>query len=278
VKQDFNSKLDLLLTEERIAYRDSNEVAKQKVLQRIQVETKVIAIDSGKRTYRALAAAAAIAIVAVLSVSFLGDQTITTGQTPLVVSLPDGSEVKLDQKSTLSYNSITWSLARRLDLSGAAFFEVEEGSKFTVHTAKGNVSVLGTSFSVIDGNKSLNVACKTGKVLVSNGNGLSSILTPGKAVEMSENSIEEMKRSPQYIGGWLESTYRFDDIAVSEVFTALEDVSRYNFDISANSSMKYSGEFSTSQSLKEILDIVCKPLGLDYTIYEDDKIVQITNK
>ena len=59
-------------------------------------------------------------------------------------ALPDGSAVSLSPNSKMEFGSDADS--RDVNLNGEAFFEVKKGVPFTVNTANGNVSVLGTSF------------------------------------------------------------------------------------------------------------------------------------
>lgn len=63
------------------------------------------------------------------------------------MTLPDGSVVRLNSVSRLSYKPLGWYFSRSAELSGEAFFEVEKGSKFTIYSMLGSTSVLGTSFN-----------------------------------------------------------------------------------------------------------------------------------
>lgn len=277
--QNFNSKLDFLLDENRLPFSTSSEEAKKKVMGRIEMTDKVIPLHQPNRIYTGLAIAASIAVLLVFSLSFFGSETVrNSSESVLVHTLPDGSTVHLNANAELSYNDLTWPLFRDLDFSGTGFFEVEEGRQFSVNTQNGVVSVLGTSFSVVTSNDVLKVSCKTGKVLVENDNNFSSILTPGKGVEMSPSFAEEFNQKTEYIDAWINGKYRFDNVSIKEVLNSIEDFTGYQVELPDDLDTKYSGEFSTDQSVEEILEIVCKPAGLTYELIEEKSLIRITNK
>ncbi|HKK38703.1 MAG TPA: FecR family protein [Cryomorphaceae bacterium] len=248
-------------------------------MRRIEETDKVIPLLRSGRIYSKLAIAASIAAVFALSIGFLGSETVeNSSDSVLAHELPDGSTIHLSPDAELNYNDLTWPLFRDLDFSGTGFFEVEKGSKFSVTTDLGKVSVLGTSFSVITKNKNLRVSCKTGKVLVENGNDLSMMLTPGKGVKMSESKAEEFSLDSEIVDAWVDGTYRFDNVNIDQVLNSIEDFTRFQVEYPEGLSASYSGEFSTDQSIEEILDIVCKPLGLSYEINEKKSLIRISNK
>lgn len=67
-----------------------------------------------------------------------------------LVTLPDGTTVHLNAKSSLTYSQDFGRKDRKVRLSGEGFFEVKKDSekKFTVGTGYMNVTVLGTKFNV----------------------------------------------------------------------------------------------------------------------------------
>jgi len=66
------------------------------------------------------------------------------------IQLPDGTKVWLNASSVLKFPSFFTGKNRMVELSGEAYFEVTKNKKmpFIVHTAKQNIEVLGTHFSV----------------------------------------------------------------------------------------------------------------------------------
>lgn len=67
-----------------------------------------------------------------------------------LVTLPDGTLVHLNAKSSLTYSQDFGRTDRKIELSGEGFFEVKKDTKkkFTVGTGYMNITVLGTKFNV----------------------------------------------------------------------------------------------------------------------------------
>lgn len=67
-----------------------------------------------------------------------------------LVTLPDGTIVHLNAKSSLTYSQDFGRIDRKVELSGEGFFEVKKDTekKFTVGTGYMDVTVLGTKFNV----------------------------------------------------------------------------------------------------------------------------------
>lgn len=86
------------------------------------------------------------------------------------ILLADGTQVKLNASSTLTYPKHFSGEERKVLLEGEAFFTVKKGTTpFVVETEHLKVEVLGTSFNLrdFDENKEYALALVTGKVLVS---------------------------------------------------------------------------------------------------------------
>ena len=111
---------------------------------------------------------AAVFLIGVSSVLlfFTNQNIITANGNTKTVSIFDGSTIKLAPNSSLSYNSVLYFFNRKVTLEGNAFFNVIPGNSFTVNSPNGEVSVLGTSFNIIDREDYFNVVCFTGKVAV----------------------------------------------------------------------------------------------------------------
>ena len=104
----------------------------------------------------------------------------------LTVKLPDGSMVKLNANSRISYLSNFGNDSRDLQLTGEAFFEVQrdESRPFKIFLGDLEVEVLGTSFNVnaYPDQHAASVAVRTGKVAVSNSaKTMGTVLETGKA-------------------------------------------------------------------------------------------------
>ena len=85
------------------------------------------------------------------------------------VLLPDASEVVLNADTRLTYNEKRWDARRHVRLDGEAWFKVAKGQTFTVETATGEVTVLGTQFNVLQRGDIFIVRCYEGRVRVTSG-------------------------------------------------------------------------------------------------------------
>lgn len=197
------------------------------------------------------------------------------------ISLPNGSAVYLNAKSSINYSEKTWEQERLVELEGEAFFEVTRGNRFIVSTDFGSIEVLGTSFNVRVRNQRLEVSCKTGKVRVSSpDNNSSQIITPGLRVVAKAGVVSEpVKVDIDQVGNWRDGEYDFESVLLTE---ALEELER-QFDIELKydetdpeiKDRVYSGYFSNT-NLNEAIQLICSPMGLAYKI--DDHTVTIYSK
>ncbi|OUR92345.1 hypothetical protein A9Q87_07640 [Flavobacteriales bacterium 34_180_T64] len=188
------------------------------------------------------------------------------------IALLDGSEVILNSKSLLSYDTEDWEYNRTLFLEGEAYFKVKKGSTFTVNTNNGSVAVLGTQFNVNSKSDYFEVVCYEGKVGVTNSDGLN-VLTPNQNIrKINGNALEKWKvelEQPSWIHG--EST--FNSIPIKYVITAIEE--QYNVDIDKrqiDDTVIFTGSFSHG-NLSTALKTVFKTLEITYIEKEKNSIV-----
>ena len=214
-------------------------------------------------------AAAAILILYGLSyfINNGTDVTCNTGE-HLAYVLPDGSEVKLNGSSSFHFNKKQWEKGNRtLDLEGEGYFKVKKGSKFSVNTDQGTVTVLGTQFNVQTIDNYLAVECYEGKVSVKNTK-QESILTPGKGVKFLENKKEnyQIENSEP---NWLANNYQYDAVPLSIVFKDLQNVYKVKIENKGvDLSQLYTGKL-VKNNLEKALKVICKPMMIKYTIHKD---------
>ena len=191
------------------------------------------------------------------------------------VILPDGSAVSLNANSRLSYSG-DWE--RTLSLEGEAFFEVTEGSKFTVNTAGGTVQVLGTSFNVFAREKDLVVACKTGKVKVEVvEKSFTEVITPGETVSSKKDTIKKLRVEPLMIGKWQTGEFYFENRPVMEVLDEIQRQYRVTIKTDSLEGKLFSGYFVSTDGLDMALSMVCEPLNLSYHIIGGKDVVVTSN-
>lgn len=92
--------------------------------------------------------------------------TFATAEEVKSVTLPDGTQVTLNENSSLTYPSVFDGKKRRVELEGEAYFDVVRDPEhpFYVHAGAAEVKVLGTTFNVKARKREVKVTVESGKV------------------------------------------------------------------------------------------------------------------
>ncbi len=147
------------------------------------------------------------------------------------IELTDGTSVKLNANSSLK-TAESWKKTqdREVWLTGEAFFDVpQNGQKFIVHTSKGDIQVLGTSFNVQDRSEQLKVALIEGKVAVDVLNEKRIELAPGEVLSLENGSIQKENADVELLAPWRTGKLVFKNTKVAQVIDRLEEL--YNWQI-----------------------------------------------
>ena len=201
-------------------------------------------------------AAAVLAMLISLGV-YLNTQVsihVASGQ-KRTIALSDGTTVLLNSGATLQYSRNPW-VKREVQLEGEAYFEVTKGDRFTVHTAQGEVQVLGTRFNVMSYLNYFEVICYEGKVKVSNGDKVE-FLTPGKSVQASPAEQEwNIMEVQDQKADWVNAERNFRSVPLSVVLHTIENQFDYTIDPGVvNTKTKFTGKISytdLSQAIKNL--------------------------
>jgi ferric-dicitrate binding protein FerR (iron transport regulator) len=193
-------------------------------------------------------------------------QTVSQPVTYTTIVLPDGSTVKLNANSTLSYPEKFADNERRVTLSGEAYFEVIHNAAhpFVVETNKLKIEDLGTSFNIsaYPGRDQVVVNVTTGSVRLSDMNhkeltvlvaGRSGKFLPGKdevliSDELSSNCLS-----------WITKELSFRRTPLSTVFEELENIYHVPIEIADPkiANIPYTANFDKFQ-LEDIVNIIAK--------------------
>jgi len=218
------------------------------------------------------AVAASLLLFFVLYQVYYFSNEVTTGfGLTQTITLKDQSKVTLNAKSKLSFpNQFNWN--RTLKLDGEAFFEVEKGSKFTVETPQGTISVLGTKFNVISENNFFEVNCYEGKVSVVVG-AETTILTKNKSLRFYDKQLDFKDDNLNEKPNWINKESSFKDVPVEVVINKF--INQFNKKVNyptAIKSIKFNGSFSNT-NIETALKSITIPLHLKYTINKDQIIL-----
>jgi transmembrane sensor len=186
------------------------------------------------------------------------------------VELPDGTHVRLNSNSHLSYPSKFEGDTREVELHGEAYFNVtHDASKpFIVHSGDASTKVLGTSFNVNANSGAVTITLVEGKVNVSTVDS-EAMLTPNQQATITSGSKDISTRNVDVSGytAWTNNRLIFDNTKLEEAFEILENW--YNVDINvSNEALKSCVITATyeNESLENVLSSFQFMLKVDYTI------------
>lgn len=253
---------------------EANYVAFQ---EKIQNETKSqIEEEDSKVKHlipRWVFAVAAACVLLFVGYTFMFQETVYTTQVAeqTEFKLPDDSEVQLNADSKIAFTAFNWKSNRKLALEGEAFFKVKKGETFTVTSSQGDVTVLGTQFSVNSRVDTYIVQCYEGKVQVTLKENKTVILTKGKAVAFQKGNLEAYDiydTAPQ----WLSNESSFYKVNIKEVVAEMER--QYGIKVTGKTYLKdvyFSGRFK-HDNLVQAAKTIFVAMKIPYTITEDETV------
>lgn len=190
--------------------------------------------------------------------------------------LPDGSTVWLHPGAKLAFAPSADGTRREVRFSGEAFFDVfrDPAHPFVIRSGRMTTQVLGTSFNVKADPASARyeVAVLTGKVAVrTTGERPTTVLLTPRQRAVFDLPTDRLTKTPVPNrpgdrAAWQPASLAFDDATLDDVARRLEET----FDVRvrlANPALRHCRlkvDF-TEQQLPEILDMLGKLLGTDYT-------------
>ncbi len=220
--------------------------------------------------------ALAASLLLCLSVTGLMRYYTTTVYNPagqhLTFYLPDSSLIELNAQSQVSYHPYWFRFSRTVSLAGEAYFKVVSGNSFKVISKLGETIVLGTSFNIYSRNNNYRVTCFTGKVrVVSAEKQERLLLNPDEQAFINKDGflrfVQEVNN--QAVKAWRDNMFVFTGSSVTDVLEEIERQYDIKIVFNADSGLTYTGNFSKTLTGKEVLDLVCTPLGLKFVAKSD---------
>jgi len=250
-----------------------NELMLQKIITREKATPKVIPLHR-KFMFRV----AAVLIIGLGSFLFFQTtQQITENAAAGMKTefiLPDDSEVVLNSDSEIHYKKWNWKNNRNLRLNGEAFFKVAKGKTFTVNTNLGNVTVVGTQFSVKSRDDRFEVECFEGKVKVAFQT-KNILLTKGEIIVIEDGEFLSAMPTNRHIPDWMNKELRIISLPLKDILSEIERNYAIAIDEGEfNSVQKFSG-FLPADDLKTALEIISKTYNFSYKIDTKSTVVSI---
>lgn len=271
----------------------------RELLLRIRREAGIGASIQKRMDWRQIAAVIALFILGGLSaylyidnrsITQLADRNmvVNVGKGERVtITLPDGTKVRLNSESVLSYKQDFGKENRCVTLSGEGYFDVckDLRKKFVVNTECMDIEVTGTSFNVYAySNKDiLEMALVEGSVTVS------SIRPPFKKIDVVPNEkvvydkktgkMEKITTSNILETAWVSKDLVFRSEPMDVVLKRIERKYGVSIEITDSSFMKdtYTGVFD-EEEIDEVMDILKFHYGFDYRIKGAEIQLLATNK
>lgn len=202
------------------------------------------------------------------------------------VTLPDGTLVRLNANSSLTYQQNFGQDNRKVKLSGEGYFEVKKNTekKFIVNTGYIDVTVLGTKFNLYayEDKDIIEMALVEGHVNVSTSKPpyQTICVKPNEKVTYNkyDNKLNIEKTTTKIETAWLNKELVFREEKLENVFQCLSRKFRVKFSIDSSISVDdvYTGAFD-DEKIEDILEVLKIHYGFNYTV-KDGKINIRMNK
>jgi len=225
-----------------------------------------------RRTVASIAAVVVLGLGLFYTLNNPSDVTFFALNDQKELNLPDASEVVLNAGSSISYDASTWAEARTIKLDGEAYFKVAKGATFTVVTEHGEVTVLGTEFTVNARDSFFEVTCYEGLVAIN---------IQGQSLEVAGGNTLKVYQGKQFresIGvaepSWINNKSTFISIPYLQVVDELER--QYDIVITGASVYNdtiFTGSF-THQNLDTALQAITIPLNLSYVMKGNEVVLK----
>ncbi len=196
------------------------------------------------------------------------------------VTLPDGTEVQLNAKTTVRYDCSMPHSERRVQVDGEAYFNVAKDAEhpFVVSADGVDVTCLGTAFNIRNYGEERNVSVllTEGKVRVSAGEA-DLTMEPNSRVVFDKGSQSMSKQlvNPENYLCWLNNEIRYNDHTLEEI--AAELSRNYNIRIVITSDRlreeRFTGYLGHS-SLRNVLEVLSMTSNMRY-YFDQDTVVYV---
>lgn len=198
----------------------------------------------------------------------------------LTIKLPDGTKVKLNSISSLSYEKGFNGETREVFLEGEAFFDVERDTSrpFIIHTGDFETTVLGTKFNVrsYQDENNIEVAVVEGKVKVGSDETNYEYLTPNEVstYQKETRKLNKIKRDVSNLVAWHKNVLVFENATSEEVWKRLENWYGVNIIIKNKKNIEghYSGIYE-NEPLETVLRGISFASGFNFEIDDMKNVI-----
>ena len=200
-----------------------------------------------------------------------------TGQNVLIDTLPDGSVITLNKRSTVTYPSKFKGDTRAIALKGEAFFNVAPDKKkpFIISVNDVQVTVVGTSFNIKSENGNTEVVVETGIVQVTR-SGKTVELNAGEKIVMPANDSIASKEevSDKLYNYYRSKEFVCDETPLWKLVQVLNEAYDAKIIIGRKelNDMRLTTTFN-NESLEKVLEVIHLTLDITVIKKEDGQII-----
>jgi len=208
--------------------------------------------------------------------------SVPTGQR-VSLTLPDGSHVWLNARSTLSYPVVFGKKNREMKLEGEAYFEVKSDAAhpFIVHSPKGEVTALGTHFNVNDYPYSpiFEATLMKGKVNVKANADPSEeiLLTPDNKAVLTDGKLLVKPVDDYTRYKWIDGMIAFKNESFLSIMKEFEKCYEVNIQVKSLSLDKYkfTGKFRYTDGVDYALRVLQHDIHFKYSRDDEKQVIYI---
>ncbi len=193
----------------------------------------------------------------------------------LDVDLADGTSVVLDLGSKMRSKD-----ERTVSMKGRAYFDVakDESQQFKINMPVGEITVLGTEFTVVADDNHTEIFVEEGSVAYKF-KGDTYTLVAGEFIQVVDNNVEKFQMKDGNYNSWKNKRLMFNNNTMSEVVEALsrhfgKSVELNNPKLFKNCNVKTTFDNS---SLEQILNEFSTTHGLKYELRDDIYVVSASD-
>ncbi len=195
------------------------------------------------------------------------------------VELPDGTIVKLNAGSELTYPSDFEKGIRKVSLVGEGYFNVKHNTQYPFMVSAGDIEVrvLGTEFNVmaysefnriettlVNGKVSLNIKDFEPKEGV--------ILKPGQKAVFANGKLTVRKADVDIETNWVQNSFYFQNTSFEELIIRLEKWYDVNIvmDEAKFNDITFTGKFRNKETIWQVLDAIKITTPIDYHVKDQE--------
>lgn len=195
------------------------------------------------------------------------------------VVLPDSSIMIVNSNSCAKFHYNKFTGNRNIQMNGEVFFDVRSGKNFQVDFKGGNISVLGTKFTVVAYNSEfLYVECYEGEIDFKH-NRSTYRIKKGEGMKVNDQQVSK----PYVIDNnsfneRINGVYYWDRISLGELAFFIGE--RFNYRIIIDKEIEkrnFSGKLDLSE-LNNGLNIVSFAMDLSYSINDEEQTITLNAK